>query len=186
MNPEASIQVAESPDSFYGRSRDWSYTTADINRRLTRYLEQRAQGQPGRRPVESAIRFIPHTPEEQAAWRARKPAAQDGKRRAALVTFDSAAAAYSGRPRQRRYSPKPKGAPATIPDDARVAGSGKGVAGTVRPAPADRPEAGSQVRASKRRRKSPSGAPATRRPRRSAPVDLSNLDRVIARWLGLP
>lgn len=194
MNQEVSIQMAESPDAFYGRSGSSSDSIADVNRRLNRYLEQRAQGHPGRRIIESQVRFIPHTPEEQAAWRARQPAAGAGKRPAAFVTFDTAAAAYSGRPRQRRSLPQPKGAPATTPGDAPVAIPGEGVAGTVSPAPADQPEAGSQVRASKRRRQSPSGAPAktrVRRPRRMirskrTTLDFQNLDRVIARWLGLP
>lgn len=93
MDLPDSIRTVDVPDRELG-----TLSALSITRAATRYLAARAAGNPGRSTHASRVRFIPHTPEEAAAWRDRKPAEPQTQRRPRAYTYRrSAVDAYTAR-----------------------------------------------------------------------------------------
>lgn len=187
------IQIAEVP----GRTPRAS-SFAVLNRRLSNWLADRAEGIVRSPADPGTVRWIPKTPEQQAEWRMRASKARrraaTGEKPANPYTFRrSAAQAY--RPNGRVEFPQPQaGVPATTGGAAPVAPTGEGEGRNVVPAPVSPSRSRRSGGASKLRRSSPSGTPIHFKPRRRPAKarrgdrvqqrpDFQNLDQVILQQL---
>ena len=177
-----SIRTIDVPDAEPG-----NLAALRIARAASAYLAARAAGAPGRTAPPSAVRFIPHTPEEAAAWRARKPSEPQTQRRPRAYTYRrSVADAYTPRRSSAETKhPIPDAAAADQVSDARKRRAG----------PRSRP-ATARIRHSARRsgRPNPESSRASAKPvkGRRTPSrkirlrpDLTNLDLVIRQYIGL-
>lgn len=175
-----SIRIVDVPDAELGER-----SLFRINRAASQYLAARALGEPGRNSPAATVRFIPHTPEERALWQQRQPKEPPPSRRPRAYTYRrSAVDAYTARRSSAATEqPTPAADVAVQGDAARKRRSG----------PRSRTESKRSRHSARRsgrsmpepRRASPKPVKGRRLRSNRLKPDLSNLDQVIARFLGL-